>query len=103
MKNNTKYWVGFNLVKGIGPVRLEKLLGYFGDIQVAWAAKQNQLKVAGLPEKVCQQLIDVRVQVSLEEWEEKIQELGIQVLTWDDPNYPERLRQIPPIPFCPLY
>jgi len=47
MKSNTKYWVGFNLVKGIGPVRLEKLLQYFGNIQAAWEARSYHLQAAG--------------------------------------------------------
>jgi DNA processing protein len=32
------YWVAFNLVKGIGAVRLRALLDYFGSLEVAWQA-----------------------------------------------------------------
>ena len=35
---NIRYWVGFNHVGGIGPVRLKLLLDHFGNIEAAWKA-----------------------------------------------------------------
>ncbi len=99
MKNNTKYWVGFNLVKGIGPVRLEKLLQYFGDIQAAWEARSYHLQAAGLNDNLVKRISEIRNRVSLDELEQKLRIQGIQVLTWDDQAYPDRLRQIVQSPF----
>jgi len=99
MNHKTIYWVAFNLVKGIGPVRLEKLLLYFRDIQAAWQAPEYHLRSAGLSQKLSQQLVSVRSQVSLGKLEEQIQESGIRVLTWDDQDYPEGLRTITQSPF----
>ena len=99
MNHKTIYWVAFNLVKGIGPVRLEKLLLYFEDIQAAWQAPEYHLRSAGLSQKLSQQLVSVRSQVSLSKLEEQIQESGIRVLTWDDQGYPEGLRTITQSPF----
>ncbi|NOQ40246.1 MAG: DNA-protecting protein DprA [Anaerolineales bacterium] len=99
MKNNTKYWVGFNLVKGIGPVRLETLLQYFGDIQAAWEARSYHLQAAGLNDNLVKRISEIRNRVSLDELEQKLRTQGIQVLTWDDPAYPDRLRQIVQSPF----
>jgi DNA processing protein len=99
MKNNTKYWVGFNLVKGIGPVRLEKLLQYFGDIQTAWEARSYHLQAAGLNDNLVKRISEIRNRVSLDELEQKLRAQGIQVLTWDDSAYPDRLRQIIQSPF----
>ncbi len=99
MKGNTKYWIGFNLVKGIGPVRLEKLLNYFGDIQSAWEARSYQLQAAGLNETLLQRMIDIRNRISLDVMDQEIINQGIKVLTWDDPEYPDRLRQITQSPF----
>ncbi|MEE8357287.1 MAG: DNA-processing protein DprA [Anaerolineales bacterium] len=99
MKGNTKYWIGFNLVKGIGPVRLKKLLNYFGDIQSAWEARSYQLQAAGLNETLLQRMIDIRNRISLDVMGQEIISQGIKVLTWDDPEYPDRLRQITQSPF----
>ena len=99
MKNHIKYWVGFNLVKGIGPVRLERLLQYFGDIQSAWTARSYQLVAAGLNLKLTEQLIQIRGEICLDELIENIMASGVHILTWDDPDYPDRLRQINQSPF----
>ena len=99
MRNNTKYWVGFNLVKGIGPVRLEKLLQHFGDIRTAWEARSYHLQAAGLNDNLVKRISEIRNRISLDELEQKLRTQGIQVLTWDDPAYPDRLRQIVQSPF----
>jgi len=99
MEDQTKYWVGFNLVRGIGPVRLEKLLAHFGDISSAWKARSYQLAAAGLNEKLTQQMVQIRDGIDLDHLVEKIRNTGIKVYYWDHPNYPERLRLIPQSPF----
>jgi len=99
VKKDTKYWVGFNLVKGIGPVRLERLLEYFGSLREAWWSQTYHLAAAGLNAKLCQQLVQIRKDVCLDELVEGLLAADIQILTWDDPAYPERLRQINQSPF----
>lgn len=99
MEDRTKYWVGFNLVRGIGPVRLEKLLQHFGDIRSAWEARSYQFAAASLSENLSRQLIQIRKSTCLDELMETILEAGIKVYYWDHPHYPERLRHIPQSPF----
>ena len=99
MKKDTKYWVGFNLVKGIGPARIEKLLDYFGNLPDAWSSPTCHLTAAGLNAKLSQQLIQIRQNVSLDKLIADLLAAGIQVLTWDDAAYPEQLRQINQSPF----
>ena len=99
MKEDTKYWIGFNLVKGIGPVRLKMLLDYFGDIQSAWQAQQHQLRASGLHETLLARMAEIQNRINLHKLAEDIHLQGIQVLTWDDPVYPERLREITQSPF----
>ena len=60
------YWVGFNLVKGIGAVRLKGLLDFFGSLELAWQAPSEALLKAGLPAKVVETLLKVSKQVDLE-------------------------------------
>lgn len=93
-------WIGFNLVKGIGPARLRVLLDYFGDIRSAWSASVEQLEAARLPARLIEALIEVRSGEQLDRLWANIQERNISVLTWDDPAYPRRLREIdqsPPV------
>lgn len=94
------YWVGFNLVRGIGAVRLKGLLDFFGSLEVAWQAPADALKNAGITGKVIENLLMVRKQVDLARVWDRIQSQGIQVLTWEDELYPRRLREIdqpPPV------
>ena len=99
MKEDTKYWIGFNLVKGIGPVRLERLLHYFGDIRTAWTARSYELEAAGLSKTLRGRMAEIQNRISLDDQLKNIQDKGIQVMTWGDTDYPERLRQISQSPY----
>ncbi len=94
------YWVGFNLVKGIGSVRFKSLLDAFGDAEAAWNASPQALAQAGLGSKIVENFQRVRNGVSLEQVWERIQSVGVQLLTWEDAAYPRRLKEIdqpPPV------
>jgi DNA processing protein len=94
------YWVGFNLVKGIGAVRLRSLLDHFGNLEVAWHAPADALRAAGLSERIVQNLVEIRKGVQLVSIMERMQNQGIRVIIWDDDTYPRRLREIdqpPPV------
>jgi len=98
--SNKRYWVGFNLVKGIGAVRLQALRQHFGDLAIAWQAPGDALRAAGLGPKLIERLGQVREDVDLDQYLDRISAQGIAVLTWDDDEYPKRLREIdqpPPV------
>ena len=95
-----KYWVGFNLIKGIGAVRMQGLASYFGDMESAWNADSASLAEAGLGEKLIERVITARKNVNLDQVWEKIEAQGIKILTWQDEAYPTRLKEIdqpPPV------
>lgn len=94
------YWVGFSLVKGIGAVRFRALLQYFGDMECAWSASLSDLMKAGLSQKLAEGVLHARSTIRLQEKFDQLQQLGIAVLTWDDPTYPRYLKEIsqpPPV------
>jgi len=94
------YWAAFNLVKGIGAVRLKGLLDYFGSLEAAWKAPAEQLRSAGLPPKAVESLLRTRVEHDPQQVLDDLQRKGIRALTWEDENYPRRLREIdqpPPV------
>ncbi|MBI4761614.1 MAG: DNA-processing protein DprA [Chloroflexota bacterium] len=95
-----KYWVGFNLIKGIGAVRMQGLVAYFGDLESAWAASPAELAAAGLGSKLIERVIQARAGVDLDKVWERIEQQGIKILTWQDEAYPQRLKEIdqpPPV------
>ena len=100
MMDPRMYWVGFNMVKGIGAVRFRALLEAFGSAEAAWNASPVALSDAGLSQKVVENFQRVRKGVSLEQVAERIHSLDVQVITWDDPAYPRHLKEIdqpPPV------
>jgi DNA processing protein len=95
-----KFWIGFNLIKGIGAVRMQSLVAHFGDLELAWKAAPAELAQAGLGLKVIERVVQARENVDLEQVWDKIQKQGIQILTWHDEAYPQRLKEIdqpPPV------
>jgi DNA processing protein len=98
--DDRRYWVGFTLVKGIGAVRLQALLDYFGDAQSAWNASLFDLAGAGLSPKLAERVAQVRASVNLDEYLEKVTAAGVRILTWDDTEYPAHLKEVdqpPPV------
>ncbi len=95
-----KYWVGFNIVKGVGPTRLRMLLDHFGSLAKAWEADEHSLKQAGLPRNVAQKVRETRHKISLDAEMKKIEQAGAHILTWENPDYPRHLLNIhspPPV------
>src|SRR5512143_4118635 len=100
--DDKRYWVGFTLIKGIGAVRLQALIHHFGDLEVAWKAVPADLAGAGLGPKLIERVVQARQGVDLERVLDQITAQGIQVLTWNDDAYPNRLKEIdqpPPVLF----
>jgi len=94
------YWVGFNLVKGIGARRMQSLLAYFGSAEAAWKAELEFLQSAGLSPRLVNACVQMRGSDSLKRTWDRIHALDIQVLTWQDERYPNRLAdldQSPPV------
>jgi len=93
-KSDIKYWVGFSLIPGVGRARFAKLESYFSTIEQAWQASHSQLRAAGLETRVVQEIVDWRPRINLEAEMERLDRYGVAVLTWKDPGYPARLKEI---------
>src|SRR5512147_995488 len=98
--SDKRYWIGFNLIKGIGAVRMQALIQHFGDLEIAWKAAPADLAQAGLSLKLIERIVQARTSVDLEKVWAKIEAQGIGILTWEDEAYPQRLKEIdqpPPV------
>jgi len=89
-----KYWVGFNIISGVGRVKLAQLENYFGNLADAWQAAPAELKHAGLDSGSIHAITSWQPKISLEAEMEKLERYGVKVLTWHDPDYPSRLKEI---------
>ncbi|MFH1185569.1 MAG: DNA-processing protein DprA [Chloroflexota bacterium] len=96
------YWLGFNLVRGIGAVRLRSLIDHFGDAQAAWNGTADQLRAAGLGAKTIARLVALRSDVDIDLLWQRVESQGVKILTSEDEAYPKRLKEIdqpPPVLF----
>ena len=99
-RSQLRYWVGFNIVPQIGPVRLRALVDHFGSLEAAWHADSRALQAAGLDRRALANLLAARRALDLDRELERLERAGVTVVTWDDEAYPARLREIaapPPV------
>ncbi len=100
MSIDLRYWIGFNLVRGIGPAKVRALLDYFGDLQTAWTADPAALRVSGLDRRSYENLLAARTGIDLDRAVKRVEQAGVQVLTWESDDYPRNLLNIaqpPPV------
>jgi DNA processing protein len=99
-KNDTKYWVGFSLISGIGRVKFGILENFFQSMEDAWQASASDLRQAGLDSGSVASITGSRANISLDSEMEKIDRSGVSVFTYRDDGYPARLKEIydyPPV------
>ena len=100
MNNQKKYWMALDRVKGIGPVRFKSLLERFGNAKSAWQASESQLRASGLGPAIVKNLLSLRRSLDMDLVERELEKHNVDVLTWEDKEYPKRLRDIqqsPPV------
>jgi DNA processing protein len=94
MGDKLRYWVGFNLVSGIGPVRLAALRAAFGDLERAWHASPAKLREAGLDSRAIDALLEVRHNIDLDAELQRIESQGFRACNLEQVGYPRRLLEI---------
>lgn len=93
------YWLWLTTRKGVGQRGILRLLDYFGSPErVYFALREDFEPIAGLSAQTVDSLMDK----SMEESDAilgRCDELGVQIMTIQDSDYPERLRQLddPPV------
>lgn len=94
-----KYWLWLATRKRLGLQGMHRVLEHFGTPERAYFADPAELKL--LPDAVAQSLQE-RSMHAVEKIQEECERLGIRIMTMQDADYPERLRQIYNAP-CILY
>jgi DNA processing protein len=90
-----KYWLGFNMIKGIGPAKIRALIDHFGGLPEAWNANESQLQRIGIDRRALQSFLSARAEMDLDAEMARVEAAGIEILVWDSPEYPRYLKEIP--------
>jgi DNA processing protein len=98
--NSREALVALNMVPHVGPVRYRQLLDCFGDpVSILTAPKSKLLKVDSVSDTTADSITNWETAIDLSGELKRIKEFDCQIVTQQDENYPELLRQIydPPI------
>lgn len=99
MSENLPYYVGFSHFLGIGPVRFNNLLKYFGSIKKAYEAPQENIQDA-IGNYVGAKFVEFRNRFHAEKTIQEINKKHIYILTREDPLFPKQLATIADPPIC---
>ena len=93
-----KYWVALNRITGLGRVRHSLLEDHFPSMEEAWNASASELKAAGLDGRLASRVVSERAAIDPEAEIERLAKHNVTPLTWHDPAYPTRLKEIYDLP-----
>ena len=97
-----KYWVAMRRVPSIGRARFQLLLTKLGSLGEAWHASRTTLTNAGLDSRSAAALSAASSKIDPDAEMELLGQANVRAITWDDPEYPSRLKEIydpPPVLF----
>lgn len=95
MREELKYYVALNKIPAITALRFKKLIEHFGSPSAIWNATDEELReIPGIKQEFIDEIIRKREEISPEEEIKKLEREGIKVLTIEDEEYPENLKNI---------
>jgi DNA processing protein len=102
MNKNTKYYIFFNSIKGIGPKTLTKLVNHFDTIENLYKAKEEDLKNIKLQESIIKEIVNNKKNNNIEKELEKNLKIS-NIITQEEENFPEALKNIEDSPIILFY
>lgn len=97
-QHDPRYWIGFQLVPRMGPVRTRQLVEILGSPGAAWHASERELRATGLPADACTAITRTRAEIDLDHELAKMEKHGVVAVSIDHPEYPRLLQHIPSQP-----
>ena len=98
--DNLHDWLTLSLTPGLGPLSCKRLSDHFGGPGLALKASEQELnQVPGLRGQGRQALLRQVGRPAADRQVERARQLGVTILGWDHPDYPDLLRTIygPPV------
>lgn len=90
--------VSLNMVLDIGSIRLNKLLNYFNKPEnILKAPREKLIAVSGIAEKIADKICSLKKE-DLDKEFALAKKHGLKIMTCDDQDYPQNLKQIPDPP-----
>lgn len=99
MRDREALWLALGRVKGLGGVGFKRLAGRFADpTHALFASREELARIEGLHHDVIDRLLHFSEWRLVDEDLSRTRAAGIQIVPFNDPAYPARLRTIPDPP-----
>ena len=93
MTRNLQYKIALSMIFGIGSINAKKLIAYVGNVEGIFKEKKKNLeKIPGIGTKLSKEIINSDALNKAEEELKFTEKNKIDVLFFNDKNYPERLK-----------
>ncbi|MGE5110194.1 MAG: DNA-processing protein DprA [Acidobacteriaceae bacterium] len=92
-------WLALTMTPQLGPTRSRRLVERLGKVEAVFRASLTELEASGLPAPAAQSLALGASRQSAEQELARAAAAGVELLCFDDPDYPEPLKNIydPPV------
>ena len=98
------YWIWLSLIKNIGSIKARKLLERYKSPQIIWNLNKKILvEVEGIGEKVAESILDKEYRKNIDNYILEMQKQNIGIITIEDEEYPQLLKNIYDPPVCLYY
>ncbi len=87
-------WLALTLTPGVGPRRIGRAIQRLGDPARLFALSLTELEALQLPLESVRFLAEGHARRAAEEEVKRVEQTGGSLITLDDPDYPERLKEI---------
>jgi DNA processing protein len=97
--SDIRYWIGLSLVPDVGPIMARKLIASMGSPENVFKAGVGDLiAIRGVSEERARNIRDFTLWEAVEKQIKEAEKRKIEVVSYDDPRYPEVLKEIEGMP-----
>ena len=93
--NKQFYWIWLSRIEGLGPIKIKQLLEIYQMPEQIWKLSKKELvAIKGIGEKLAEKILDMKYKENLSKYLDYMQKYDIGIITIQDKDYPEKLKNI---------
>lgn len=90
-----KYWIWLSRIEGLGAIKIKELLNKYKTPETIWNLDEEELKnIYGIGEELSKKITDKKYKENLDRYIEYMERNKIEIITIEDKEYPENLKNI---------
>ncbi|MGN0244276.1 MAG: DNA-processing protein DprA [Lachnospiraceae bacterium] len=93
------YWIWLSLLKGVGLTSIHRALTHFCDAKAIYMATEKELQPFFRTKQI-RTILDKENQISVDILKKQMYKEHINIIPYDSPDYPDRLKYIWEFPLC---